>query len=178
MPLDKPLRRGSKIKGPDGEVVWVAFKYERLINFCFRCGVLGHESKICKKPIGTDEQENQYGEWLKAGYRRMEEKSRNMNQSHPRGRGKAPTQQEQSETDRNINVTSENHGITQEINALNVPSIKVATVMHGNLKPSIPDSSPMHLDVNMDKGGKQRHYKKMLLRPRFKNAAIGPKNAA
>ena len=24
---------------------------------------------------------------------------------------------------------------------------------------------------------RQRHYKKMVLRPRFKNAAIGPKNA-
>ena len=27
-------------------------------------------------------------------------------------------------------------------------------------------------------GTMQNHYKKMLLRPRFKNAAIGPKNAA
>ena len=46
--LDKPLRRGSKIKGLHGEVVCVAFKYERLISFCFRCGILGHEAKTCE----------------------------------------------------------------------------------------------------------------------------------
>lgn len=45
--LDKPPRRGSKIKGLDDEIVWVAFKFERLIGFCFRCGVLGHEAKHC-----------------------------------------------------------------------------------------------------------------------------------
>nr|POF05709.1 uncharacterized protein CFP56_39797 [Quercus suber] len=126
VPLDKPLRRGSKIKGPDGEV-----------------------------PRGTAEQENQYGEWLKAGYRRMDETSKNKNQSHPRRREEAPTEQVQSETDRDINVTSENHGITQEINAINVSRIKGASVMDGNLKPSIPDSSPMPLDVITDKGEKQ-----------------------
>ena len=99
MPLDKPLWRRSKIKGPDGEVVWVAFKYERLINFCFCCGVLGHEAKICEKPRGTNEQENQYGEWLKAGCRRMDETSKNKNQSHPRRREEAPVEQVQSKID-------------------------------------------------------------------------------
>ena len=76
VPLDKPLRRGSKIKGPDGEVVWVAFKYERLISFCFRCGILRHETKTCEKPRGAEEQENQFGEWMKVGFRRMEDRAK------------------------------------------------------------------------------------------------------
>ncbi|KAL0015264.1 hypothetical protein SO802_002333 [Lithocarpus litseifolius] len=81
VPLDKPLRRGSKIKVPDGEVIWVAFKYERLISFCFRCGIIGHEAKTCEKPRCPEEQENRYREWMKAKFRRMEEPSRNKNQS-------------------------------------------------------------------------------------------------
>ena len=26
IPLDKPIRRGSKIQGPEGDTVWIAFK--------------------------------------------------------------------------------------------------------------------------------------------------------
>ena len=28
IPLDKPIHRGSKIQGPEGDTVWIAFKYE------------------------------------------------------------------------------------------------------------------------------------------------------
>ena len=114
MPLDKPLRRGSKIKGPDGEVVWVDFKYERLISFCFRCGILGHEAKTCEQPRGTEEQENQYGEWMKAGFRRLEEPSKNKNQSQSQQREAALAEQAQAETVQNINDSSENYGSINE----------------------------------------------------------------
>ncbi|XP_075673810.1 uncharacterized protein LOC142643153 [Castanea sativa] len=62
VPLEKLLSRGSKIKGLEGEVVWVDFKCERLISFCFRCGVLGHEVKICAATGKANTQENQYGD--------------------------------------------------------------------------------------------------------------------
>lgn len=72
VPLEKPLGRGSKIRGPEGEVVWVAFKYERLISFYFRCEVLGHEVRNCESSWDSDAQENQYGEWMKAGHWKAE----------------------------------------------------------------------------------------------------------
>lgn len=39
--ITKPLRRKMKLK-KGGDWMWVDFKYERLPNFCFLCGVIGH----------------------------------------------------------------------------------------------------------------------------------------
>ena len=68
IPLDKPIRRGSKVQGLEGNTVWIAFKYERLIGICFNCGRLGHEAKHCGKPKDVDRNGNQYGDWLKGGF--------------------------------------------------------------------------------------------------------------
>uniref|UniRef100_A0A7N2KTF6 CCHC-type domain-containing protein n=1 Tax=Quercus lobata TaxID=97700 RepID=A0A7N2KTF6_QUELO len=165
IPLDKPLQRGSKIKGPDGEVVWVAFKYERLISFCFRCGILGHEVKTCEQPQGTEGQENQYGEWMKAGFRQMEEPSSNKNNSQPQRRKAEPAERTQAESDRHINGTSEihgnvhgnsgNHGM-KEVNAISISGVNAASVMEGNSFPSITASSTMNLDVITEKGNNQQ----------------------
>ena len=156
VPLDKPLRWGSKIKGLDGEVVWVVFKYERLISFCFCCGILGHEVKTCEKPRGKEEQENQYGEWMKAGFQQMEEPSRNNNQSQSQRREAVSAERAQAEMDRSNNNSSENHGTMNEVNALNVSGVNIASVMDRNSFPSIQNDSPMHLDVIMEKGNNKR----------------------
>ena len=165
IPLDKPLRRGSKIKGPDGEVIWVAFKYKRLISFCFRCGILGNEAKTCEQPRGTEEQENQYGEWMKAGFRRMEEPSSNKNNSQPQRRGATPAERTQAESDRPINGTSESHGNVhgssgnhgmKEVNAMSISGVNAASVTDGNSFPSITDSSTTNLDLITEKGNNQR----------------------
>ena len=68
IPLDKPIRRGSKIQGSKGDMVWIAFKYERLIGLCFNCGRLGRETKYCGNPKDVEGNGNQYGDWLKGGY--------------------------------------------------------------------------------------------------------------
>lgn len=54
----------------DGNTVWVRFSYERLPNFCYRCGYLRHDDKEC----GSKEKISHvdggkvllYGEWLRA----------------------------------------------------------------------------------------------------------------
>ena len=66
--LDRPLRHGSQIKSPKGYIVWVAFKHERLVSFCFHCGLIRHEVKSCDKLRQEETQGFQYGEWLKVGY--------------------------------------------------------------------------------------------------------------
>ncbi|KAL0015937.1 hypothetical protein SO802_003006 [Lithocarpus litseifolius] len=65
IPLEKPLRRCGKIASPEGESFCIQFRYERLPIFCFRCGVMGHDERHCKKS-GQPNQAMQYGKWLRA----------------------------------------------------------------------------------------------------------------
>ena len=62
IPIDKPLQRGGNIVNLEGEKYWVTFKYERLPNFCFLCGVLGHDEKHCSGFQGKSEDHRQYGD--------------------------------------------------------------------------------------------------------------------
>ncbi|XP_075663402.1 uncharacterized protein At4g02000-like [Castanea sativa] len=55
IPIDKPLRRGANIVNSEGGKCWVTFKYERLPNFYFICGVLGHDEKHCSGNQGRTE---------------------------------------------------------------------------------------------------------------------------
>ena len=52
-----------------GEGRWVQFKYERLPNFCYRCGLLSHALKDCQESRGNnsvgEKEELQYGAWLR-----------------------------------------------------------------------------------------------------------------
>ena len=43
------LVRGKKISSEGGEPKWVNFRYERLPNFCYRCGLLSHSLKECSE---------------------------------------------------------------------------------------------------------------------------------
>lgn len=44
--LSKPLMRG-KMLSIGGKKTWLPFKYERLQNFCFKCGIVEHVEKEC-----------------------------------------------------------------------------------------------------------------------------------
>ena len=67
--ITKRLVRGKKITIEGGESKWVIFKYERLPNFCYRCGLLNHALKECtegqenSKPNGVNHL--QYRAWLR-----------------------------------------------------------------------------------------------------------------
>ena len=67
VPIDKPLRRGGFVKNEEGGRVWVDFRYERLPNFCYICGFLGHDEKHCQASPTEQRARRQYGDWLKAG---------------------------------------------------------------------------------------------------------------
>lgn len=72
--VTKPLKRKMKIKRQGGDCVWVDFKYERLPNFCFLCGLLGHTDRYCQLQfeMNTHEAEKPYGTWLRASGRRSQ----------------------------------------------------------------------------------------------------------
>lgn len=49
---------------------WIMFKYERLSNYCFKCGVIEHAKSGCPKGASSnkihDSTVGQYGAWLRA----------------------------------------------------------------------------------------------------------------
>ena len=63
----KKLIRGKRITIEGSESRWVQFKYERLPNFCYHCGLLNHALKDYPASSGngrTVEEGLQYGAWL------------------------------------------------------------------------------------------------------------------
>ncbi|XP_019177869.1 PREDICTED: uncharacterized protein LOC109173066 [Ipomoea nil] len=69
VPVDKPLKRRMKLIRRDKTWGWVNFKYERLHNFCYCCGMLGHLEKFCVKArvSGIKPELYPYGAWMRAG---------------------------------------------------------------------------------------------------------------
>ena len=47
----KPLIPGFYHTRVEKSPFWVQFKYERLSEFCFNCGCLGHSINFCSKEI-------------------------------------------------------------------------------------------------------------------------------
>ncbi|KAJ8441885.1 hypothetical protein Cgig2_014354 [Carnegiea gigantea] len=63
--IQEPLSRGAIATFGDAGAKWVPFKYEKLPNFCYRCGQLTH----VEYDFNEDEDEDtkgQYGNWLRA----------------------------------------------------------------------------------------------------------------
>ncbi|XP_019149753.1 PREDICTED: uncharacterized protein LOC109146514 [Ipomoea nil] len=72
VPVDKPLKRRMKLIRRDKTWGWVNLKYERLHNFCFYYGILGHLEKFCAKArvSGVNREHYPYGDWMRAGQTR------------------------------------------------------------------------------------------------------------
>ncbi|KAK9994125.1 hypothetical protein SO802_023828 [Lithocarpus litseifolius] len=70
----KKLVRGKRVTIEGGESRWVLFKYERLPNFCYKCGRLDHGEKDCLEITNSINGEGegcmQYGAWLRGEPRR------------------------------------------------------------------------------------------------------------
>lgn len=45
--LIQPLVRGTKLKYKDTKI-WIQFKYEQLLVFCYYCGCVDHNKRLCE----------------------------------------------------------------------------------------------------------------------------------
>jgi hypothetical protein len=68
--VNRPLCRGRLVNLEEGKKSWIAFRYERLPNFCYWCGCLDHGEKDCdiglQQHQSSAKEEYQYGAWLRA----------------------------------------------------------------------------------------------------------------
>ena len=67
--ISLPLCKGRLIALEDSREHWVSFKYERLPNLCYWCGLLTHGDKDCNKWIDSEgslqQKDQQFGPWLR-----------------------------------------------------------------------------------------------------------------
>jgi hypothetical protein len=94
--LSKPLSRGRIIKVQDKEL-WVPFQYEKIPRFCFKCGVVMHNSQTCgsyggRKTQRAEETED-YGPWLRVA---SPKRKRDQERGWARNGDKEPMQQHHS----------------------------------------------------------------------------------
>lgn len=71
--LTKPLRRGSMTLSGNGKPSKVFFKYERLQEYCYLCGLLGHtlrDCADCNEEDGEETNHSNYGPWLRASLKK------------------------------------------------------------------------------------------------------------
>lgn len=69
--VNEPLLVGFWWKNSVGEDKWATIKYERLSDYCYGFGYLGHTTEACMKEVVMSEENNEksmYGPWL-AGFR-------------------------------------------------------------------------------------------------------------
>ncbi|KAM1778361.1 hypothetical protein ACFX12_039865 [Malus domestica] len=59
------LARGCWIPRGNNTDSWIEFRYERLQDFCYRCGRIWHVNNECSFAIGNDAGAG-YGEWMKS----------------------------------------------------------------------------------------------------------------
>ena len=68
--ISEPLCPGIFLPRNDRNDIWISLKYERLPEFCFRCGVIGHCDSLCDSVQTLLSNEfgfmfPAYGEWMK-----------------------------------------------------------------------------------------------------------------
>lgn len=67
--VSDPLPKGFWLrrKPGGGDDIWISYKFEKLTDFCYACGRLGHENKGCRFATREDGPNSGYGPGLRTG---------------------------------------------------------------------------------------------------------------
>ncbi|GAU25523.1 hypothetical protein TSUD_280080 [Trifolium subterraneum] len=79
MDVNQPIQTGILIGNHRDGTTWVDFRYEKLPQVCFNCGILGHSNKLCQNEAINMMESAPLGPWIRSnqyGRRVMEEKDR------------------------------------------------------------------------------------------------------
>lgn len=60
------VEEGHKNSIGDGKYIFVGVTYEKLVDYCFCCGYIGHQYKLCATHKGQTKDEMAYRAWLRA----------------------------------------------------------------------------------------------------------------
>jgi hypothetical protein len=77
--VHKPITSGIHLSNPTDGTCWVDFRYEKLPQVCFQCGLLGHSDKLCRNQALNIETLAPLGPWIRStqyGRRKMDTKDR------------------------------------------------------------------------------------------------------
>ncbi|KAL4341587.1 hypothetical protein GQ457_08G024660 [Hibiscus cannabinus] len=66
MRVDDPLKTGFKLKRGEDDHILISFKYERMPEFCYECGRMGHPARECGFKDEMYKNSSKYGPWLRA----------------------------------------------------------------------------------------------------------------
>ncbi|KAL9678880.1 hypothetical protein QQ045_016731 [Rhodiola kirilowii] len=66
MKVNEPLESGCYLETPNGEPLWLDFKYEYLPKYCYRCGLLSHFTNNCSRPGNEGRMSGDFGPHLRA----------------------------------------------------------------------------------------------------------------
>jgi hypothetical protein len=85
--IHNPITSGIHVGNPTDGTNWIDFRYEKLPQACFNCGLIGHADKLCRNPALNMETLVPLGPWIRSsqyGKRKLEEKERkyHSNPSH------------------------------------------------------------------------------------------------
>ncbi|KAJ1422489.1 Zinc finger, CCHC-type [Sesbania bispinosa] len=82
--LKKPLLPGVNAGSKNDGLFWVDFQYEKIPQFCYGCGIVGHDEDDCSERNDRSNDEKSRGPWMRA--LNMGRISRMNSQQHPQGK--------------------------------------------------------------------------------------------
>jgi hypothetical protein len=87
--VSQPIQSGILIGNHRDGTHWIDYRYENLPQVCFKCGILGHEEKLCMNEAISMEGQAPLGPWIRSnqyGRRIREDKDKQFHSNPSQGK--------------------------------------------------------------------------------------------